>query len=103
MSTDVGSPFDLGCRVSSRAFGFCAWIFWGFERLAVMDNTAVSFAGYEKVHSDFEQGLGKKRRHFPSLKGPVQLSGLKLCACMKVSVLLELSLQKRHCWIPQLL
>lgn len=27
---------------------FYTWIFWGFERLAVMDNTAVSLVGYEK-------------------------------------------------------
>lgn len=62
-----------------------------------MDNTAVSFVGYEKVHSGFEWGLGKKRRHFHSLKGPVQL-----CACVKVNILLELSLQKCHYGIPQL-
>lgn len=102
MSTAVGSPFDLGCRVSCRIFVFYTCIFWGLERLAVMDNTAVSFVGYEKVHSGFERGLGKKRRHLHSLKGPVQLSGLKLCACIKVNIFLEISLQKCHCWIPQL-
>lgn len=102
MSTAVGSPFDPGCRVSSLILGVCTWIFSGFERLAVMDNTAVSFVGYEEAHSGFKWGLGKKRRHLHSPQGPVQLSGLKLCACVEMNIILGLSLQKCPCWIPQL-
>lgn len=67
-----------------------------------MDNTAVSFVGHQKAHSGFEWGLGKKIRHLHSLKEPVQLSGLKLCACVKANILLEVSLQKCQYRTPQL-
>lgn len=91
MSTAVGSHFDLGCMVSALIFGFCPWIFSGFEKLAVTDSTAVPFVGCEEVHSGLERGLGKKRRCSHSLKGPVQLSGLKLCVCVKANMLFRTS------------
>lgn len=57
----LGSEYRCWISFSSGLQGFF-YNFWDFvpgsfgvlERLAVMYNTAVSFVGYEKVHSSFE-------------------------------------------------